>query len=111
MTGLNAVVAGRVARRRRELAVHAALGATPRALMRVALLRTLVIMLAASAAGTGAAIGGSRWLASQIPGAVAVDLATIGGVLVSCLTIGTIAAIVPARRAALVDPMTILRAE
>jgi ABC-type antimicrobial peptide transport system permease subunit len=77
----------------------------------VALLRTLVIMLAASAAGTGAAIGGSRWLASQIPGAVAVDLATLGGVLVSCLTIGTIAAIVPARRAARVDPMTILRAE
>ncbi len=43
-TGLNAVTAGRVARRQRELAVHAALGATPGTLVRLVLRRTLGVL-------------------------------------------------------------------
>jgi putative ABC transport system permease protein len=110
-TGLNAVTAGRVARRQRELAVHAALGATPGTLVRLVLRRTLGVLLVASAAGVGVALGTARWLASQFADVMSADLSTVSVAAATIVAMGTIAAVVPALRAARIDPNSILRAE
>ena len=109
--GLYGVVAYAVARRRFEIGVRMALGATPGAIRRLFVSRALRL------AGTGAALGAvasfpatrvvSGLLFGVAPGNPAVLLAAIG-VLIA---VAAAAADIPSRRAARTDPLTALRPE
>lgn len=109
--GLAAVTAYGITRRRRELAIRSALGAEPRALVRLVLRHSLLATLAGLAAGGALALGASRWLTSLLfgvsPTNVGVYLTATGLLLVT----GAAAAYLPARRAGRIDPAVALRAE
>lgn len=109
--GLYSVLAFAVAQRTFEIGIRAALGATPIRLMR------MVAGEAARLIGLGAVIGLAVAVALA-PRAQALlfqvspyDPVTLVTVLAAVLLIAIIAAILPARRAALLDPVTALRSE
>jgi predicted permease len=111
ITGVYGVVAYVVAQRTREFGVRLALGASPRAVVALVVRQILRLAAAAVAAGALLALGMSRYMASQLtfvdayaPGGYA---AGIRAVLLSCL----VAAYIPSRRAAAVNPVEALRAD
>jgi ABC-type antimicrobial peptide transport system permease subunit len=110
-TGLHGATAGRVAKRRRELALRIAIGATPRGLVRLVLRRTLMVVAIASTAGAIAALLAARWAASRVWGLIETDAAGMSAAILVVLMIGAMAALVPALRAGRVDPMAVLRSE
>jgi ABC-type antimicrobial peptide transport system permease subunit len=109
--GIYGVVSFFVSQRTREIGVRMALGATPGAISRMVLLNV------ARSAGAGTAVGllGSwfcaRLLQSLLFGVSAHDSKLLALSLLSLLAVAFLAAWVPARRAARVDPMIALRYE
>jgi putative ABC transport system permease protein len=61
--------------------------------------------------GVLASLGLTRFLASQISGVSASDPLTFFAVVILFLTVGMIASLLPARRAAGIDPLVALRYE
>jgi putative ABC transport system permease protein len=100
-----------VVQRRRELAVRAALGARRRQLSGLVLARGLRLALLGISFGLAGAVGLSRFLSALLYGIGERDPLTY---LVVALTLGFVsvaATLLPARAAALLDPMTVLRSE
>lgn len=109
--GVYGVAAETVALRTRELGVRAALGATDSQLKTAVVKGGLGPVAAGVAAGTGAAFGMTRWLASSLYGVERHDAVTYIGVAALISTIGLLALYIPARRVARIDPVLALRAE
>jgi predicted permease len=109
--GLYGLLAYGVARRTGEIGLRIALGALP-AQVRGAILRD-ALMLAGIGVGVGlvAAVAATRLVASQLYGLSPTDPLTLGGGMGLLLGVAALAALVPARRAAKVDPMVALRSE
>ncbi len=107
--GLYGVMAYGVSQRTGEIGLRAALGAAPGALTRMVLRDAFVLVAAGLAFGLPAAIGSVRVLGSLLFGVAATDTATIALATLVLAAIAAIAAWVPARRAAAVDPATALR--
>jgi putative ABC transport system permease protein len=107
--GLFAVLCYNVAQRSREIGVRTAIGATPRQIAALILRQALVMAGAGLAAGLALALAVVRFLSTFLYGVTAYDAASF--VIVPILLAGmtAIACIVPARRAARVDPMVVLR--
>lgn len=109
--GVYGVMSLIVSERTREVGVRLALGAQPAELLK------MIVAQAAKLAGVGVAIGLmaaallSPLLDSQLYGVRAGDPATFLIVPVLLLAIATLAALVPARKAMRVDPVTALRIE
>jgi predicted permease len=109
--GLYGLMAYNVARRTGEFGIRMALGATPGLVARPILREALLL------AGIGIAIGLSSTLAlaqlvrSQLFGVTPFDPVTLAGAGVALVLVALLAAWLPARRAARVDPMVALRAE
>ncbi|HKW03036.1 MAG TPA: hypothetical protein VJN96_24635, partial [Vicinamibacterales bacterium] len=61
--------------------------------------------------GAGAAIAAGRALSTLLFGVSAYDPATYAAVVVSVLIVGLAACYLPARRAAAVDPISLLKAQ
>jgi putative ABC transport system permease protein len=107
--GLYGIVAQAVRARQAEISLRLALGAAPAAIMRLVFSRVGVLI------GIGLAVGlaGSLWAAEfvrpllfQVEARDPVTFAGAAGVLVAA---GTLAAWLPARRAARLDPASVLR--
>jgi hypothetical protein len=109
--GIAVVTAYGVTRRTRELGVRLALGAAQRAVVMLVLRRSLTSLGAGLAIGVGLAALRRRWMASVLFGLGSYDLAIFTAATLLLLTAGAIAAWLPARRAARVDPAIALRAE
>ena len=77
----------------------------------LAMRRGLLLASGGLVAGTAAALGLSRLLASLLFGVQATDAGTFAGAALLMLAVALAASYVPARRAARVDPMTALRRE
>jgi ABC-type antimicrobial peptide transport system permease subunit len=111
VVGLYGVTSYAVTRRRSEIGLRLALGAAPSRVWRRIVLDVMVVLAAGTAAGVAGAIAASRFIAALLYGIAPTDattLATAVGVLsVSAL----VAAALPARRAARLDPMVALREE
>jgi ABC-type antimicrobial peptide transport system permease subunit len=110
-TGLYGAVAYGVAQRTREIGVRMALGANRAAVLRLVLGQGM----RAVAFGIGAGIIGaflvSRLLSASLFGVGANDLASYAGAALLLAATAAIAALIPARRASLVNPMEALRTE
>lgn len=111
MVGLYGVMAYSVTRRTREIGVRIALGASRSTVLAMVLRQALVLLAAGLALGLAASLATDRLLRSMLFGVSSANPAVLGlsGLLVA-LT-GLLAAYLPPRRAARVDPMEALRHE
>lgn len=105
------LAAGILAERRRELAIRAAVGASPGRLVRLVMGSSLGVTAAGLVAGTTMAAATGRSLAGLLYGVGPYDAATFAAVAVVVAVAALAASAVPARRAARLDPVTALRAE
>jgi ABC-type antimicrobial peptide transport system permease subunit len=109
--GLYGVMAYAVTKRMREMGVRMALGATPGQLTRLIATDGLRLAL------TGVAIGGllalplAQVLGALIFGVQIADLAAFVGTCALLVAVALVAAVLPARRAARLDPIVALRNE
>jgi predicted permease len=109
--GLYGVIAYAVARRSREIGIRMALGAQPSAVVSMVLRQGLG--LAAVGLGVGAllALGAAIALSKALYGISIVDPIAWSVTIATLLTVAALANVVPARRAAIIDPSRALRAE
>jgi len=109
--GVYGVTAYAVSRRKPEIAVRMALGATRGAVLRSAFLRAMVPVAAGLVVGTAGAGVVTRFLESLLFGIGARDPLTFVGVLALLVTAAAGAVLLPTLRASSLDPMRTLRGE
>ncbi len=109
--GLYAVVGRWVATREREIGVRMALGARPLRVVRLVLAQGMAPVAAGAAAGVVAALFGVRYLESQLFGLKPEDPATFAFGLLAVIAAAVVVCVLPARRAARVDPASAIRGE
>jgi predicted permease len=111
VTGVFGMASYVVSKRLRELGIRVALGAGQREILRTALGRALRLLAIGSAAGVVLGILGTRVLSYIVYQATPKDPLVLGGVTITMLLLGLMAAWIPARRALAVDPLILLREE
>jgi len=109
--GLAVVGAHAVTRRTREIGIRSALGAAPRQLVRLLLGRSLAVVAGGLAIGLTIAFISRRLLQAQLFDVAAGDPRVLAATTASLLAVAGLAAWLPARRAAQVDPIVALRTE
>jgi predicted permease len=109
--GIFGVLSYMIERRTHELGIRVALGAQRADVVRLVARETIPMVGAGVAIGLVAAAGLTRFLRSMLYQVAATDPLTFAGVAVVLAVVAIIAALVPARRAARVDPVIALRAE
>jgi predicted permease len=109
--GLYGVMTWTMARRTREIGVRMALGARPAGIFGLVLRDTLLMVSLGIAAGIPLALAGARWIQGMLFGVGGVDPVVIMLASLLLIVVASIAACLPARRAARVDPMIALRHE
>jgi predicted permease len=109
--GIYSVMAYAVSQRTREIGIRVALGADWGQVVRMVLGRGMGLVGVGTVLGLAAAFAASRLMANLLYGVSAVDPATFLGVPSLLCAVAALAAFLPARRAASVDPMIALRAE
>jgi putative ABC transport system permease protein len=109
--GLFSIASLSTARRTREFGIRLALGATGSDLVACELRRTLAIVVAGLALGAAASLALARTVAGLLYGVVPWSPAVYSAAIVVLIVPAFVAAWIPARRAAKVDPMVALRYE
>jgi predicted permease len=109
--GFYGVTAYSVARRTSEIGIRMALGADRKSVLQLVLRGALIQLTLGLAVGIPVALAGSRLLANQLYGVKSNDPVILGLAVVVLAASALLAAFVPARRAATIDPMRALRTE
>jgi ABC-type antimicrobial peptide transport system permease subunit len=109
--GTYGVMAHAVAQRTRELGVRLALGAKPVDLFTLVVGRGMAVAAAGVIVGLAGAMPTSRVLEGMLFEIAPNDPRTLGISAIVLLTASLLAAWIPARRAAAVDPLIVLRSE
>ena len=109
--GLYGVVSYMVAQRRREIAIRMAVGAQVADVRRLVLVEAGWMALAGVAVGVVSAVALTRRLQALLFETGPLDPVVFGAVSALLAAICLLASWLPARRAARIDPMTVLRAE
>jgi predicted permease len=109
--GLYGLMAYAVTQRRREIGVRMALGAGRRDVLRLVLARALGIVVTGLVGGLAGAAAVTRVLQTFLFGVTPTDPIAFTIVTLLLMTVGLMAAWVPARRATRIDPWAALRAE
>lgn len=107
--GLFGVLSYGVAQRARELAVRSALGARQADIVGLVIRQGLAVTAGGLIAGLLGSVALSRALAAQLYGVTTHDAVTYVTVPLLLMIVAAISCVVPARRAARVDPLTVLR--
>jgi putative ABC transport system permease protein len=111
IVGIYSVLAYSVEQRMSELGIRMALGAPPRAILGLVLRQAGVLIAAGIALGVVGAYGLTRFLQDLLFGVKATDWRAYTGAVVLLSAVAVIAALIPARRGAHVDPVVALRQE
>ncbi len=106
--GVYGVMAALVGQRRSEIGVRMALGADGRWILRLFLGDGLKLALGGVLLGSGAALVAARWMESLLFRTRTADPATFAGLALLLTAVAMLAVLIPARRAARVDPLTVL---
>jgi putative ABC transport system permease protein len=109
--GIYGVLSCSVAQRTREIGIRAALGATRGSLVKMVLRESLILTAIGAAVGLALSLAAGRFLKALLFGVSPADGATLFGATAILASIAIVAALLPARRAAAVDPNAALRAE
>ncbi len=110
-TGIYGILSNSVTERTREIGIRAALGASRTDLVALVLRQGLTLTALGLMLGMVGALAGSRVIATLLYGTSRLDPLTYAGVAALLLAVSAVACLVPARRAARVDPMQALRAD
>jgi putative ABC transport system permease protein len=109
--GIYGVLSYLVEQRTRELGVRMALGAEPQAVQVLVLRQAAAHVLPGIVIGAAGALALSRLLAAELHGVTPTDPLTFAAVAALLFLVALVASLLPARRAARMDPMIALRAE
>jgi ABC-type antimicrobial peptide transport system permease subunit len=109
VVGVYGTFAYAVVRRRLEIGVRIALGASRGDVLRLFLKEASVVVLVGVMAGMAAALAGGRYMQSLLFGVSTSDAASVVTTVAGMLVVAAAATYVPARRAASVEPSVTLR--
>jgi ABC-type antimicrobial peptide transport system permease subunit len=109
--GLYGLLSYAVAQRTREIGIRVALGAHTSTVVRLVVRQGLTMVAVGAAIGLAITFGVTRLLTALLFGVAPRDPVILGGVVAILMAVGVVASMVPAVRAARVDPLTALRAE
>lgn len=109
MVGLYGVIALSVSHRRREIGVRMAVGARPADVIRLVLGEGMTITGIGVIVGLAGAIAASRILGNMLYGVSATDTIVYATAAAATIVVTLAATLLPARRAAVVDPTAALR--
>ena len=109
--GIYGVMAYAVGQRSREIGIRLALGARAAAIYRLILREGLIVAGVGVVIGLAASLALTRVVTKLLYGVSATDAATFVGVPLILLAIAALACILPARRAARVDPSVTMRGD
>jgi predicted permease len=109
--GLYGLMAYGVARRRNEIGVRVALGATRGRIILMIVRETAILVAAGVAVGIGLAIWSGRAAEALLYGLTASDPKMLALGVLALTVVAVVATVVPAHRAARLDPTTALRGE
>ena len=109
VVGVYGVMAYFVAQRTRDIGIRLALGGDPAAMRRLIVRQGLQLVLVGVIAGLAAAVLSARLLRSLLFNVSATDPLALMGVSAGLLLVAALACLIPARRAARLDPAMILR--
>jgi ABC-type antimicrobial peptide transport system permease subunit len=109
--GLYGLMAYNVTRRTNEMGIRKALGARPWDVARPILREALMLTSIGVAIGLPVALALSRLIRAEFYGIEPYDPLTVVGTAILMIAVAALAAWIPARRAAKIDPMEALRYE
>ncbi|HEX5045912.1 MAG TPA: FtsX-like permease family protein [Gammaproteobacteria bacterium] len=109
--GFYGLMAYSVTRCTAEIGVRVALGAQARSVLAMVLRDALGLVAASAAVGIAAALGASQVIASLLYGVTPRDVPAFLAAFAALALVAMLAALLPTRRAARVDPMVALRYE
>jgi ABC-type antimicrobial peptide transport system permease subunit len=109
--GLYGLMSFLVLNRVGEIGLRMALGALPGQVLRMILRESLALVGFGVVLGLLAAYGGTRFIQSMLFGISPADPLTYGAVALLLIVVALLASLLPARRAAQVEPMAALRSE
>ena len=109
--GIYGVISYSVSQRTHEIGIRMALGAARHEILKLVINRGMVLAVLGVAIGLGGSLLLTRLIRTQLFGVPATDPLTFVSVSVLFLAVALLACLVPARRAAKVDPMEALRYE
>jgi predicted permease len=109
--GLYGIVAYSVSNRTREIGIRIALGARMTSVLALVVRQGIVLCVLGLVAGLAAALALTRVLASILYDVDPADPLTFGAVIVTLIIVALVASLLPAQRAARIDPATALRSE
>jgi len=107
--GIYGVVAQYVARREGDWSIRVALGLAPSRVVSLVVAHGTWMVVVGIIVGVGGSVVLGRFLSTLLYGVTAADPITIIGASLALLTIGVVAALIPAIRASRADPALVLR--
>jgi ABC-type antimicrobial peptide transport system permease subunit len=110
-TGIYGVMSCLVVQRTREIGIRMALGAKAGTVLMMVGRQAGLLVMAGMAAGIAGAFTLTRVLQSMLYGVTPTDPVTYAGGLLLLALVAAVACLVPARRAATIDPTVALRQE
>ena len=109
MLGIYGVTSYYVTQRTHEIGVRMALGAQIVDVLKLVLQRAMLLALVGIGIGVVGAVAVTRYLATLLFGVKPIDVVTFVGVALVLWLVVLVACIVPARKAARIDPLEALR--
>ena len=109
VVGIYGVMAYFVQQHTREIGIRLAIGGDPAGVRRLVVFHGLRLVVVGVLAGGGMALLASRLMSTVLFGVSPTDLRAVVGVPAALLTVAAVTCLVPARRAARLDPADVLR--
>jgi ABC-type antimicrobial peptide transport system permease subunit len=100
-----------IVRRTQEIGIRVALGASSQTVIWMVIRDAIILVVLGLSVGLPLALGLSRYVQSLLFGLKPMDALSLSGVILIMTVMALTAAILPARRAIRVDPLTALRYE